>query len=132
MNIVHIENGHDARLADYAGVPAPALFRDRGLLIAEGRFVVRRLLHSTRLRWRSLLLNEAALEGLRDTLQGAAPSLDVFVASPEVVTVATGFNMHRGCLGVAERFAEQPLGAVYSTGRLVVILERGGDADNAG
>ena len=60
MTPIRIDDAHDARLANYAGVREPALLRDRGLLIAEGRFVVRRLLEAGRIRVRSLLLNEAA------------------------------------------------------------------------
>jgi tRNA G18 (ribose-2'-O)-methylase SpoU len=135
MPIIRIEDGHDARLADYAGVRDPVLLRDRGLLIVEGRFVVRRLLDSHRITWRSLLLNDAALQALHDIpyiVDGADTSVEVFVASPEVITVATGYNMHRGCLAVAERPAERSMEAVVSTRHLVAILERVVDADNVG
>lgn len=132
MRIITIEDGHDARLADYAGVREPALLRDRRLLIAEGRFVVRRLVEARRITCRSLLLNDAAFQGLRDILEGAGTNVDVFVASPEVITAATGFNMHRGCLAVAERPAERSMEDVISSRRLVAILERVVDADNVG
>jgi tRNA G18 (ribose-2'-O)-methylase SpoU len=132
MPIIRIEDGHDVRLADYAGVRDPALLRDLGLLIVEGRFVVRRLLDSRRITCRSLLLNDAALQGLRDILEGADASVDIFVASPEVIATATGFNMHRGCLAVAERPAERSMEAVVSSRHLVAILERVADADNVG
>lgn len=134
MRIIHVDDGHDARLADYAGVRDPALLRHRGLLIAEGRFVVRRLVDSGRMRVRSLLLNDAALNGLSDLLDRAAAmsDIDVYVASPEVITTATGFNMHRGCLALAERPAEQSLEQVMATSRLVVVLERVVDPDNVG
>jgi tRNA G18 (ribose-2'-O)-methylase SpoU len=131
MNIIRIEDGDDVRLADYAGVRDPALLRDRGLLIVEGRFVVRRLLNSRRLACRSFLVNDAALQGLRDTVC-AVTGVDVFVASPEVITAATGFNMHHGCLAVAERPAERSMETVISSGQLVAILERVVDADNVG
>jgi tRNA G18 (ribose-2'-O)-methylase SpoU len=130
--ITRIEDGHDPRLADYAGVRDPALLRDRGLLMAEGRFVVRRLVDSRRITPRSLLLNDAALQAFRDILDGADASVEVFVASPEVITAATGYNMHHGCLAVAERPAEHAMEAVVATGRLVAILERVADADNVG
>jgi tRNA G18 (ribose-2'-O)-methylase SpoU len=130
--IIRIEDGRDVRLGDYAGVRDPALLRDRGLLIVEGRFVVRRLWDSGRVRVRSLLLNDAALEGLRDMLESADAGVDVFVASPEVITVATGFNMHRGCLLVAERPVERSMEDVVASGHLVAILERVADADNVG
>jgi tRNA G18 (ribose-2'-O)-methylase SpoU len=132
MRVIRIDDGHDPRLADYAGVREPALLRQRGLLIAEGRFVVRRLLDSGRILVRSLLLNDAALNGLGNLFDRADTSFDVYVASPEVITTATGFNMHRGCLALAERPAELSLEAVLSASQLVTVLERAVDADNIG
>jgi tRNA G18 (ribose-2'-O)-methylase SpoU len=132
MRVIRIDDGHDPRLADYAGVREPALLKQRGLLIAEGRFIVRRLLDSGRIRVRSLLLNDAALHGLGDLVERADTSSDVYVASPDVITTATGFNMHRGCLALAERPAELSLEAVLSASQLVVVLERAVDADNVG
>jgi tRNA G18 (ribose-2'-O)-methylase SpoU len=132
MQVFRITDGHDPRLADYAGVREPALLRPRGLLIAEGRFVVRRLFEGARIRVRSLLLNDAALRGLSDVLVRADPSCDVYVASPAIITAATGFNMHRGCLALAERPAELTLDAVLPTSRLVLVLERVVDPDNVG
>ncbi len=132
MTIIRIDDGHDARLNDYAGVREPARLRERGLLIAEGRFVVRRLLASGRITTRSLLLNDAAAKGLGDILEASDRSLDVFVASPDVITAATGFDMHRGCLALAERPVERSMASVCSAGRLVVVLERVVNPDNMG
>lgn len=132
MPVIRIDDGHDPRLADYAGVREPARLRQRGLLIAEGRFIVRRLVDSGRIRVRSLLLNDAALHGLGDLVERADTSSDVYVASADVITTATGFNMHRGCLALAERPAELSLETVLSASQLVVVLERAVDADNVG
>ena len=134
MNIIRVADRDDRRLADYAGVREPARLRERGLLIAEGRFVVRRLLleSSRRITLRSLLLNDAALGALGDLLERAGPSVDIYVASPEVIKAATGFNMHRGCLALAERPAELLIDDVISTARYVTVLERVVDADNVG
>src|SRR5580765_2209830 len=132
MNITRITDGDDPRLADYAGVRDPALLLERGLLIAEGRFVVDRHLDSGRISLRSLLVNEAALRGLGDLAARAATGVDVYVAAPDVITTATGFNMHRGCLAVAERPAERAMSHVLSTGQCVAVLERVVDADNVG
>lgn len=132
MSAIRIENGHDPRLADYAGVREPSLLRERGLLMAEGRFVVRRLLDSTRIKTRSVLVNDAALKGLGDVLDGIDANRTVYVASPDVITTATGFNMHRGCLAVAERPAELSLESVLAASHLVAVLERVVDPDNVG
>ena len=93
---------------------------------------MRRLLDSKRIRTRSLLLNAAALNGLGDILERADPSVDVYVGSPDVITAATGFNMHRGCLAVAERPAELSLADVLATRQFVAVLERVVDPDNVG
>jgi tRNA G18 (ribose-2'-O)-methylase SpoU len=130
MNVLRIDEGDDPRLADYAGVREPARLRERGLLIVEGRLIVRRLVHSKRIRFRSLLLNDAALNALRDVLDGTG--LDVYVASPDVIATATGFNMHHGCLALAERPADMLMEALLPASQLVVVLERVVDADNVG
>ena len=130
--IVRIEDGRDPRLADYAGVREPALLRDRGLLIAEGRFVVRRLLALPHITVRSLLVNAAALKGLGDLLDGCLPHTDVYVASPDVITVATGFNMHRGCLALAERPAAPTMRDGVDGAGFIAVLERVIDPDNVG
>jgi tRNA G18 (ribose-2'-O)-methylase SpoU len=132
VTVIRIEDGHDPRLADYAGVRDPARLRDRGLFIAEGRFVVRRLLAAARVATQSLLLNEAALAGLADVLDDVEPGCPIYVASPAVIETATGFNMHRGCLAVAARPREVPLETALATADVVVVLERVVDPDNVG
>lgn len=129
---IRIDDPGDARLAPYAGVRDPRLLRDRGLLIAEGRFVIRRLLASRRVRLQSLLLNDAALKGLADMLDDGDPGLAVYVASADVITAATGFDMHRGYLSVAERPEPLSLDAVLETSHFIVVLEQVVDADNVG
>ncbi len=132
MNAIRIDDAHDPRLAYYAGVRDPTLLVDHGLLIVEGRLVVRRLLDSDRVRVRSLLLNDAALQGLGDALPAADRGIDVYVAAPDVITAATGFNMHRGCLALAERPAALTLESACARSRFVAVLERVVDPDNVG
>ncbi len=62
----------DARLADYRNVSDPTLAVRRGLFVAEGRLVVRRLLEDAALRTRSVLVTAAAHAALRDA--AAAPA----------------------------------------------------------
>jgi tRNA G18 (ribose-2'-O)-methylase SpoU len=128
--VVEVTGTGDPRLADYRNVPDPDLLRSRGLFIAEGRHVVRRLLASPRFRTRSLLLTPAALAGLAGV--PLAPDLPVFVVSQEAMNAVTGFNMHRGCLAAGERPAPVPWEAAAAGARLVVVLERVANADNVG
>src|SRR3989339_1708795 len=54
----------DPRIADYRDVSDAVLLERRGLFVAEGRLVVRRLLDGGRYTVRSLLVTPAALAGL--------------------------------------------------------------------
>jgi tRNA G18 (ribose-2'-O)-methylase SpoU len=130
--VIRLADASDPRVAAYAGVRDPGLLSDQSLLIAEGRFVVRRALASTRIRVRSLLVNQAAFASLRDVLDTSTSDLDVFVAPPEVITAATGFNLHRGCLALAERPRRLAIDDVLAAAKVIVLLERVVDPDNVG
>lgn len=132
MPVTRIDDPRDVRLADYAGVRDPARLLARGLFMAEGRFVVRRLLQSPRFLCRSLLLNDAALAAFGDVVPSLAPHLEIFVATPDVIEAATGFDMHRGCLALAERPAAIAMETAIEDAQVLVVLERLADPDNVG
>jgi tRNA G18 (ribose-2'-O)-methylase SpoU len=132
VRVIRIDEAGDARLAPYVGVREPKPLRDAGLLIAEGRFVVRRLLGGGHVRFRSLLLNEAAFAALRDAIDQAADDLAVYVAPPDVIAAATGFDIHRGCLALADRPAPLAFEGLLAMTAPVVVLERVVDPDNIG
>ncbi len=115
---VRIDDIHDARLAPYAGVGKPESLVDRGLVLVEGRFVVRRLLDSRRVRFVSLLVNDAALRALEDVLERTDQRLEVYVAPPAVINAVTGINIHRGCLAVAERPPELSMATAHPGGHI--------------
>jgi tRNA G18 (ribose-2'-O)-methylase SpoU len=114
------------------GVSVPAKLARRGLFIAEGRFVVRRLLEQRRFVVRSVLVNQAGLASLGDAIERCAAAIDVFVAPTDQFLTATGFNIHRGCLAIAERPEPAPMASILTGSRLVALLERVADADNVG
>ena len=132
MTVISIHSSDDPRLADYIGVREPARLIDRDLLCAEGRFVVHRLLEQRRIVFRSFLLNQPALDNLRDDIERHAPHADVFLIASGGFPAATGFTIHRGCLALAERPPTIPLRALTSSSRFVVALERIVDPDNVG
>ena len=135
MPIEAVDDPLDPRLHDFRHVPDPVLFRQRGLFVAESRFVVRELLVHPRLITRSLLATPAALASLRDLLDDRTlETLPVYVAPPPVLKQVTGFQVHRGCLAIGERpppatDADIP---ALATARLVVVLEQVGNPDNVG
>jgi tRNA G18 (ribose-2'-O)-methylase SpoU len=129
--IVAVASVDDTCLLGYHAVSDPELATRDGLFVAEGRLVVRRLLSTPSLVTRSLLLTPPAYEGLADVLNGR-PEVTVFLASQDVMNGVAGFNIHRGCLALAERPAPRTWQDVAAGARQLVVLEQVGDADNVG
>lgn len=136
MPVIHSVNDlNDPRVAEYHGVPDPELLRERGLFVAEGRLVVRRLLEDGSYRTRSLLVTEAARASLADVLGRAMAELPIYVVSLDTMRAITGFSIHRGCLALVERNAPIETGVLVarlSAARLLVVLEEVANADNVG
>ena len=131
MPILSIDDIDDPRIADYRNVPDRELLERRGLFVAEGRLVVRRLLTASPLRARSVMVTEAGRASISDTRSGDSP-LPIYVVSPTVMNEVTGFHLHRGCLAIGERPAPADWRALTAGERRVVVLERVGNADNIG
>src|SRR5689334_21417510 len=130
MSIDRVNGPDDPRIADYASVPDAELVRRHGLFVAEGRLVVRRLIEEGRYRVRSMLLSEAALRGLRPIVTRVdAP---IYVCDNESLRRITGYNVHRGCLALAERPEPMPARDVLAAARMVVVLEAVANPDNVG
>ena len=128
--IGRVERPDDPLIADYARVGDPAWLHSNGLFVAEGRLVVERLLAASRFRVRSLLLTPTALEALPDVL-GPSHTFPVFVAPQQVLNAVTGFNFHRGCLGLAECPADTAVQALVGAQR-ILALEGVSNPDNMG
>lgn len=126
-----VDDLDDPRLADYRNLPDATLFRERGVFVAEGRLVVRRLLESGRFPVRSLMLTPPAADALSDVL-AAHTSIPVYAVSQAVMNRVTGFNMHRGCLAIGERGPGIQPGQLAATAQRLVALEGIGNADNIG
>jgi tRNA G18 (ribose-2'-O)-methylase SpoU len=129
--IVTVSGLSDPRLDDYRNVPDPDLLRRRGIFVAEGRLVVRRLLEAPRFRTRSVLLTHAAYAALADVVD-RSPDLPVYIVTQDAMNEITGFNIHRGCLAIGERPLATPWIDDVQDASLVVVLERVSNADNVG
>ena len=102
------------------------------MFVAEGRFVVRRVLEDSRYRVRSLLLNDAAHRELEPLLAQLDPSIPVLVIDTGDFQAITGINVHRGCLALVERPPLKSVEEVTSGASRVIVLDGVANADNVG
>jgi tRNA G18 (ribose-2'-O)-methylase SpoU len=128
--ISDVRSPDDPRLADYAHVGDPAWLARRGLFVAEGRLVVRRLLESGRFVTRSVLVTPPAFAALQEVLDGARCS--VYRCEQQTLDAVSGINFHRGCLAIAERPAAGTSPLALSDARRLLALEGVGNPDNLG
>jgi tRNA G18 (ribose-2'-O)-methylase SpoU len=132
MTEITIETPDDPRLAEYRNLLEHELVKSAGAFIAEGRLVVQRLIDDGRHRVRSVLVNDAARRELRSSLARLEPEVPVYIAAADWFQAITGFNIHRGCLALADRPAQRSPVEVVSTVDLAVVLEDLGNPDNVG
>jgi tRNA G18 (ribose-2'-O)-methylase SpoU len=131
--VIHFTALDDPRVGGYQATARPHDLEAAGLFVAEGRLVVHRLLESRRFVVRSVLVTHAALDGLRDTLDRHAASVPIFVVAQEDMNTLVGFNIHRGCLALAERPAPCVLDDVSLAAlSRVLVLEGVSNPDNVG
>ena len=80
IGVSRIRGLDDPRIADYRDIAEAELVRSRGLFVAEGRIIVRRLIEDRRYTLRSVLVSDAAyraLEGVLGRVAGADARLHV-------------------------------------------------------
>lgn len=131
--VIFTDDVADDRLDDFRDLTRADRRPDRpggkGLVIAEGTVVVRRLLAS-RYRLRALLGVERRIAELRDALVHVdAPA---YVVSAEVMAEVVGFHLNRGVLAVADRVPQPTVEALAANARLLAVLEGVGDHENLG
>jgi tRNA G18 (ribose-2'-O)-methylase SpoU len=131
MPVVRVDRFDDPRLADYRCVSDGELLRRRNRFVGEGRLVVGRLLEAGH-RVDSLLVNEASYRALAASLALLPHDVPVYVCDTNEFAAITGFNLHRGCLALAERPMDRSLDDVVRLAERLLVLEGVGDADNVG
>jgi tRNA G18 (ribose-2'-O)-methylase SpoU len=127
----HIASLDDPRIAEYRHIANPAAIERAGLFVAEGRFVVARLLSLDRFRVRSVLLTPPAAQSLAAEM--VTTKAAVFVIDQSLMNAIVGFNIHRGCLALAERAAAGALESLpLPTLKRALVLEGVNNPDNVG
>lgn len=123
----------DVRLDDFRALSTADRRPDRpggkGLVIAEGTVVVRRLLGSP--------YPIRALLGVPRRIEELASELDdlpvpAYIASAEVMAEVVGFHLNRGVLAVADRAPAPSVTELARGARLLAVTEGVGDHENLG
>lgn len=122
----------DPRLDAYRNISDAEMLRSRGLFVAEGRLVVRRVVDDTRFRIASIVVNHAALRDLADVLARVPEAVPVLLVDGAALEQVTGYHVHRGCLALVERPRLPSIDEVIARDGIVVVLEGVANADNVG
>lgn len=118
-------------LEPYRTMRRPADHETRGIFVAEGEKVVRRLLASP-LGLRSFLLTPEWHEVLRGEIsRRATPLLEVFLTPHDVMEGIVGFRFHQGIMAVGDVPPEPPVDSLPRP-HLLVALERIHHVENVG
>ncbi len=132
MTMERIVVADDPRVAAYRNVRDGDLLRARGLFVAEGRLVVRRVLEDRRYAVRSVVVNAAALADLAPALEANTPDLPIYLCDAVVLQAIAGYDVHRGCLALVERPTPLALDNLLREATSLVVLEGVTNADNVG
>ncbi|MHA6619716.1 TrmH family RNA methyltransferase [Pseudonocardia sp. DLS-67] len=131
--ITRVDDPADPRVDDFRDLTTADRRPDRpggrGLVIAEGVVVVRRMIDSL-YPVRSLLGVPRRFDELSDDL--AALPVPAYAADAETMAAVVGFHLNRGVLAVADRAAPPDVAALLRHARLVAVLEGVNDHENLG
>jgi tRNA G18 (ribose-2'-O)-methylase SpoU len=132
VNVVHIDDASDVRLAHYTRltdmqlrmVSEPA----RGIFLAEGEKVITRALDAG-LDMISALMEPKWWPALEPRVP---PDAIVYLAPLELLTGITGFRLHRGALAAFRRPVPRPVDEVLHRASTAVLMEDLVDHTNVG
>ncbi len=131
--LIEIDDAADPRLDDFRDLTTADRRPDRpggrGLVIAEGVVVVRRLLHSA-YPLRAVLGVPRRLDELRDDL--ADVDVPAYATSAQTMSDVVGFHLNRGVLAVADRAPAPSFTDVVDGARVLAVLEGVNDHENLG
>jgi tRNA G18 (ribose-2'-O)-methylase SpoU len=131
--IFSLDDPADPRADDYRDLTAADRRPDRpggrGLVIAEGVVVVRRMIESP-YPVRSLLGVRRRIDELADDLAGI--EVPAYATDAPTMAQVVGFHLNRGVLAVADRAVPPDPAALLRDARLVAVLEAVNDHENLG
>lgn len=131
--ITPVDDAADPRLDDYRDLTSADRRPDRpggrGLVIAEGVVVVRRLLDSP--------YPVRSVMGVRRRLDELGPDLDAvdvpaYAVDADTMATTVGFHLNRGVLAVADRARPVDAAALARSARVLAVCEAVNDHENLG
>jgi tRNA G18 (ribose-2'-O)-methylase SpoU len=129
-DIPEITDPADARLDDFRALADADVRPDRrGVVIAEGASVVRRLIASP-YRVRAVVGVESKIDSLRSEL--VALDAPVYRVDKWVLSDAVGFRVTRGIIASADRLAAPDVETLLARSHRLVVLEALNDFENLG
>ncbi|WP_040922644.1 TrmH family RNA methyltransferase [Saccharomonospora xinjiangensis] len=132
-DIIEIDDAADQRLDDFRDLTIADRRPDRpggrGLVIAEGVVVVRRLLASP-YPPRAVLGVRRKLDELATDLAGIG--VPVYATSAKTMSDVVGFHLNRGVLAVASRAPAPSFDEIAGRSRVLAVLEGVNDHENLG
>lgn len=133
LRMIQVTDPEDPRLADFRDLTRADRRPDRpggkGLVIAEGVVVVRRLLASP-YPLRAVLGIDRRIEELAGEL--AAEIAPVYSTTADIMAQVVGFHLNRGVLAVAGRVTAADPERVVEPARTLALLEGVNDHENLG
>ncbi|MCW2609512.1 MAG: hypothetical protein JWM15_758 [Cryptosporangiaceae bacterium] len=134
MNVDHITDPDDPRLADYrclTDVDLRVAFEPpHGLFVAEGELVLRRAV-AAGYELRSVLVDAKRVAQVADAI-AAQPDVPVYAAAPAVLQATTGFHVHRGILASVRRRPVAQVADLLAASRRLAVLEDVNNHTNLG
>jgi tRNA G18 (ribose-2'-O)-methylase SpoU len=130
----HIDSLEDPDLRPYRTMRRQMEQRERGIFVAEGEKVVRRLLESE-LTVISVLLPPKWLDELQTIIEKRPERIQVYVADKALLETLTGFSLYQGLLAIGTVPPQPRLKDVLAKAprpRLLVALDGLSSAENVG
>lgn len=130
--LIEVDAASHPALAPYTAIRERDLVGRQGAFIAEGEVVVRVLVSRSRLRVRSLLLEQRRVDALRDVLEKLPEDVPAYVVPQAVMDAVAGFSIHRGVLALGDRGEPIAPRALVRDASVVVALIGLTNHDNVG
>lgn len=134
FTIEHITSLDLPQLQPYRTMRRQMAHRERGIFVAEGEKVVRRLLES-KFGVVSVLMPEKWMDELRPLLEKRPEMIRIFLAEKPLLETLTGFSMYQGLLAVGKIPEPMPLEVILMTESqpfLLVAVDSLSNAENLG